>query len=77
MTEWPFALVDLAGYTALTETHGDRDSDFVVLVLPRDGHRATRGGVSAGVVEQVGQLSTCAATAALASPATQSIASIL
>jgi len=23
MTEWPFALVDLAGYTALTETHGD------------------------------------------------------
>jgi len=23
MTEWPFALVDLAGYTALTATHGD------------------------------------------------------
>jgi len=23
MTEWTFALVDLAGYTALTETHGD------------------------------------------------------
>lgn len=23
MTEWTFAMVDLAGYTALTETHGD------------------------------------------------------
>lgn len=26
MTEWTFAMVDLAGYTALTETHGDEQA---------------------------------------------------